>query len=129
MSRITEMTREKFADNLLLAISEIKKVDINKVMFKIVPQHEPNKPLNAIDEQMRLIVLSEENIGSRILSFDETATLLSCNRPLVPIWINVSLIPNDDEIDLFELKTSLRMRKPSLLQNTEMGYPPFKVIK
>ena len=129
MSRITQMTREIFANNLLLAINDIKEVNIESARFKITPKFEPNKPYNGADDVMRLIILSEENIGSRTLSFEETVKLLSCNEPFVPIWINVSLVSEEANFDLFELETSLRMRKPTLLRNTEMGYPPFKVIK
>ena len=129
MSRITQMTRKIFADNLVLAINDIKKVNIDSARFKITPKLEPNKPLNAADDVMRLIILSEENIGSRTLSFEEAVKLLSCHRPLVPIWINVSLISEEAGFDLFELETSLRVRKPTLLRNAEMGYPPFKVVK
>lgn len=129
MQKVTEMNREIFQNNLLMSIKEIKEdIEINKTKFKIVPKCENNKSLNAIDNQMRLIALSDKNIGNRLLTFEETVKLLSCNSPLVPIWVNVKYSGIDEQMSVFELETSLRMRKPSLLRNVETGHPPFKSI-
>lgn len=128
MNKVTEMNREIFRHNLLLTIKEIREVDISMAQFKIVPKHEPGKPLSSVDDQMRLIALSEKNIGSRLLSFEDATRLLSCNTPLVPIWINVSDISDNNLECAFLLETSLRFRKPSLLGNAETGHPPFKAI-
>lgn len=46
----------------------------------------------------------------------------------VPIWINISLNEIKGEKLVFNFKTSLRFRKPSLLRNAETGHPPFKAI-
>lgn len=47
----------------------------------------------------------------------------------VPIWINISLNEIKGEKLVFNFKTSLRFRKPSLLRNAETGHPPFKAIE
>ncbi|WP_124065468.1 hypothetical protein [Clostridium sp. E02] len=95
MEKLREMNRDIFKNNLLKTIEEIKNVmnlNINEAKFKIVAISEPDKPLNARDDSMRLIALSEKNIGSRLLSLDDATRLLSCKAPFVPIWINVSFL-------------------------------------
>ena len=72
--------------------------------------------------------MSEKNVGNRLLTLEETVRLVACNSPLVPIWINVSLINTDGDKIIFNFETSLRFRKPSLLRNAETGHPPFKAI-
>lgn len=77
---------------------------------------------------MRLVALSEKNVGGRLLTLDKTVKLVACNSPFVPIWINISLDSIDGEKIIFNFETSLRFRKPSLLKNAETGHPPFKAI-
>lgn len=72
--------------------------------------------------------LSEKNVGSRLLSLEETVRLLGCEVPFVPIWINVSFLESNETDTIFKLETSLRFRKPSLLRNVETGHAPFKAI-
>lgn len=81
MEKLREMNRDIFKNNLLKTIEEIKNVEAK---FKIVAISEPDKPLNARDDSMRLIALSEKNIGSRLLSLDDATRLLSCKAPFVP---------------------------------------------
>ena len=129
MKKIKEMSKSIFQENLLATIKEIMSDDDfeeKKLRFKIVPVYEEKKSFNAVDDSMRLIALSEKNVGNRLLTLEETVRLVACNSPLVPIWINVSLI-NTDKI-IFNFETSLRFRKPSLLRNAETGHPPFKAI-
>jgi hypothetical protein len=128
MEKIREMNRKIFKNNFLVAIREITDTDIDSLKIKIVPINEPGKPLNALDDQMRLIALSEKNVGKRLLSVNDASRLLSCNVPLVPIWINISSINSDEQEDVLLVETSLRFRKPSLLRNAETGHPPFKAI-
>ena len=77
---------------------------------------------------MRLVILSEENIANKLFTLEETVKLVAWNSPLVPIWINVSLNRKEKEIIIFDFETSLRLRKPSLLKNSETGHAPFKAI-
>ena len=131
MEKLREMNRDIFKNNLLKTFEEIKNVmnlNINEAKFKIVAISEPDKPLNARDDSMRLIALSEKNIGSRLLSLDDATRLLSCKAPFVPIWINVSFLELTEKETVFKLETSLRFRKPSLLRNVETGHAPFKAI-
>jgi hypothetical protein len=129
MNKIREMNKDIFQNNLLMTIKEImldKDVDVKKIRFKIIPIYEEKKSFNAIDDSMRLIALSEKNLGNRLLTLEETVRLVACNSPLVPIWINISLDEIDNNIIIFDFETSLRFRKPSLLRNGETGHPPFK---
>lgn len=131
MEKLREMNRGIFKDNLIKTIEEIKDelgMELQELKFKIVVVHEPNKPLNARDDSMRLVALSEKNVGTRLLSLDEVSTLLSCNAPFVPIWIDVSLFQFKENETIFKLETSLRFRKPSLLRNVETGHAPFRAI-
>ena len=75
---------------------------------------------------MRLIALSEKNVGNRLLTIEETVNLVACQSPFVPIWINISLNKINNHILVFNFETSLRFRKPSQLKNIETGHPPFK---
>lgn len=77
---------------------------------------------------MRLTLLSEKNVGSRLLTLEEIVKLVAWNLPLVPIWINISFNRRENEKIIFNFETSLRLRKPSLLRNAETGHPPFKAI-
>lgn len=131
MNKIREMNRNIFRDNLMKTIKEIikeKNIEEKKIRFKIIPVYERNKSFNAVDDSMRLIALSEKNIGNRLLSLEKTVNLLACQSPLVPIWINISLREADSDKIVFNLETSLRFRKPSLLRNAETGHPPFRAV-
>ena len=77
---------------------------------------------------MRLIALSEKNVGNRLLTVEETVNLVACQSPFVPIWINISLNEVSEHRIIFNFETSLRFRKPSQLRNVETGHPPFKAI-
>lgn len=131
MNKIKEMNKDIFRDNLMTTIKEIvldKDMKEEKFRFKIIPVYEEKKSFNAVDDSMRLIALSEKNVGNRLLTLEETVRLVACNSPLVPIWINISLNKTDGDIVIFNFETSLRFRKPSLLRNSETGHPPFKAI-
>ncbi len=131
MEKVREMNKKIFYNNLIMTIYEImdtKDVDEGKVRFKIIPVYEKDKPSNGRDDLMRLVLLSEQNVGSRLLTIKQTVKLVACMEPLVPIWINVSLDRVDGEKIIFNFETSLRLRKPSLLRNAETGHPPFKAV-
>lgn len=131
MEKVKEMNKSIFYQNLMKTIDEIikiKNVDEEKIRFKIIPIYEKNKPYNSRDDSMRLIALSEKNVGNRLLTIDETVNLVACKSPLVPIWINISLNKMEKEKIIFNFETSLRFRKPSLLRNADTGHAPFKAI-
>ena len=131
MEKVREMNKTIFYENLMMTIHEImdtKNVDESKIRFKIVPVYEKEKSFSGMDDSMRLVALSEKNVGNRLLTVDETVKLVACNSPFVPIWINISLNEIKGEKLVFNFETSLRFRKPSLLRNAETGHPPFKAI-
>ena len=105
-----------------------KKIDDKNIIFKIIPVYEKDKSFNGTDDLMRLVALSEKNVGNRKLTVDETVNLVACKSPLVPIWINISFNRMEEEKFIFNFETSLRFRKPSLLRNAETGHAPFKAI-
>lgn len=126
-----EMNKSIFYDNLMLTINEIirnREFNESILRFKIIPVYEKDKSFNGIDDQMRLIALSEKNVGNRLLTVEETVNLVACKSPFVPIWINISLKEMEEERIVFNFQTSLRFRKPSQLRNKETGHPPFKAI-
>ena len=129
--KLREMNKSIFHDNLMLTINEIMgdmRLDDKNLKFKIIPVYEKDKPFNGRDDQMRLIALSEKNVGNRLLTVEETVNLVACRSPFVPIWINISLNEISEHQIIFNFETSLRFRKPSLLRNVETGHPPFKAI-
>ena len=125
------MNKTIFYDNLIMTIHEIvenKKIVVENLRFKIIPIYENGKSFNGLDNQMRLIALSEKNVGNRLLTIEETVNLVACQSPFVPIWINISMNEIREDRMIFDFETSLRFRKPSLLRNQETGHPPFKAI-
>ena len=131
MEKLREMNKSIFHDNLMLTINEIidnKKIDEKNIRFKIIPVYEKDKSFNGTDDLMRLVALSEKNVGNSNLTVDETVNLVACKSPLVPIWINISFNRMEEEKFIFNFETSLRFRKPSLLRNAETGHAPFKAI-
>ena len=131
MIKWKEMNKSIFYDNLMMTINEIMgdmRLDDRSLRFKIIPVYEKDKSFNGLDDQMRLIVLSEKNVGNRLLTIDETVNLVACQSPFVPIWINISLKEMSEHQIIFNFETSLRFRKPSQLRNAETGHPPFKAV-
>lgn len=130
--KIREMNKEIFQNNLVMTLKEIfsdEELNLENIRFKISPVEEKGKGYDAKDDIMRLVLLSEKNIGGRFLLFDSAVSMLTSFVPFVPIWINVSFQKKEDEVYFFELETSYRIRKPSLLRNVETGHPPFKASK
>ena len=131
MIKLKEMNKSIFYDNLMLTINEIMgdmRLDDRNLRFKIMPLYEKDRSFNGLDNQMRLIALSEKNVGNRLLTVEETVNLAACQTPFVPIWINISLNEMSEHQIIFNFETSLRFRKPSQLRNVETGHPPFKAI-
>ena len=131
MIKLKEMNKSIFYDNLMLTINEIMgdmRLDDRNLRFKIMPVYEKDRSFNGLDNQMRLIALSEKNVGNRLLTVEETVNLEACKTPFVPIWINISLNEMSEHQIIFNFETSLRFRKPSQLRNVETGHPPFKAI-
>ncbi|MBR1930229.1 MAG: hypothetical protein IJ833_01965 [Lachnospiraceae bacterium] len=131
MEKIREMNKSIFYNNLMLTIHEIlgnNNTNEDNIRFKIIPIYEKDKSFNAVDDLMRLVVLSDNNIGNKLLTIEETVRVVACQEPLVPIWINISLDKLEKDKFVFNFETSLRFRKPSLLRNAETGHPPFKAI-
>lgn len=125
------MNKEVFKENLLKTIEEIsnkKCLKFTECRFLIEPVKEKDKPLNGADDMMRLNILSENNIKNKRLTLSSTVNVLCGLQPLVPIWINVIFVEQDESTAIFKLQCSLRFRKPSLLRNVESGHAPFKAI-
>ncbi len=103
-------------------------VDEKVIRFNIIPVYEKDKSFNGLDDTMRLVLLSEKNVGNKLLTLEETVKLVAWNSPFVPIWINISLNRKEEGNIIFDFETSLRLRKPSLLRNADTGHAPFKAI-
>jgi len=131
LEEIKQMNKEIFRVNLLKTIKEISKkkgLIFTDSRFVIEPVKENDKPLNGADDMMRLNILSEENIGNKRLTLNNTVNILCGLQPLVPIWIDVLFIEINENTAIFKLRCSLRFRKPTLLRNAETGHAPFKAI-
>lgn len=132
MEKLREMNKDIFHDNLMMTIYEIigdEKVDEKDIRFKIIPVYEKDKSFNGTDDVMRLVMFSEKNVGSRLLTVESTVNLATWRAPLVPVWITISLNRVEAEKIIFNFESSLRLRKPSLLRNAETGHAPFKALK
>ncbi|KJD46343.1 hypothetical protein [Paenibacillus terrae] len=131
MEKITQMNKQLFRENLLKTVDEVKKQKglINQeIRFIVEPVEEHGKNLNSTDEWIKLTLLSKENTNGRYLELDEIIKLFTGLIPLVPIWLNISFEEVKDYVAIFKIQTSLRFRKPSILQNQETGHPPFKAL-
>ncbi|MBD5463348.1 MAG: hypothetical protein HDR24_09880 [Lachnospiraceae bacterium] len=131
MEKVREMNKTIFRDNLLMTISEVMgkiSADENDIRFNIIPVYEKDKSFNDLDNTMRLVLLSEKNVGNKLFTLDETVKLVAWNSPFVPIWINISLNRKEEGKIIFDFETSLRLRKPSLLRNADTGHAPFKAV-
>lgn len=131
VEEIKQMNKDIFRENLLKTIEEISKkkgMIFTDCKFVIEPVKEKDKPLNGADDMMRLNILSEENIGNKRLTLDNTVNILCGLQPLVPIWIDVLFVEMNENTAIFKLRCSLRFRKPTLLRNAETGHAPFKAI-
>lgn len=131
MEKVREMNKSIFHDNLIMTIHEIletENLDESVLRFIVLPVYEKDKSFNGMDDLMRLVALSEKNVGNRLLTTEETVNLVACKSPFVPIWINISLNRIEEKNIVFNFETSLRFRKPSLLRNAETGHPPFKAV-
>lgn len=130
MEKIKEMNKSVFYNNLMMTVYEIidKNMEEANIRFQIVPIYEKDKSFNGLDNQMRLIALSEKNVSNRLLTVEETVNLVACQSPFVPIWIDISLKEILEGKTVFNFETSLRFRKPSQLRNAETGHPPFKAV-
>lgn len=123
------MLQKDFKENLVKSLAELG-VSLNSdINFFITPIVEPGKKLNTIDDCMRLGLLTKENLDNRLFDLIGAIKILSAPDSRFPLWITVELIEKKDDKYIVELKTSLRFRAPSVLQNQETGHPPFKVIK
>ena len=128
---IKEMNKDIFREYLEKTIQEIiieKNIQPGNYFFSINPILEPGKYLNGKDEVMRLQLLSEKNIGGRLLEINEVVGLLAFFSPFVPVWIKVNYLRSENDKVIFSLDCSMRLRNPSILGNQDTGHPPFKAI-
>ena len=123
------MLKEDLKDNLVKAISELKITNFNNIKFVVVPIVEVGKKLNTTDDYMRLGILNKENLGNSYFTLDEVIGMFSGPDSRFPLWVTVEVLEERGNECIIELKTSLRFRTPSILQNQDTGHPPFKVIK
>lgn len=131
MEQIKEMSPAIFRNNLLMTVDEImgdKSIDEKDMRFHMIPVYEKNKSFNGLDNIMRLVILSEENIANKLFTIEEMVKLVAWNSPLVPAWIHISFNRKEKDVIIFDFETSLRLRKPSLIKNSETGHAPFKAI-
>ena len=127
-----QLTQQQFHKNLLAALHEAAPENaFNLELFKlvIVPVNEPTAKHTSADDYLRLTLFDEKNTKGRFFDTQGVATFLSGPNSSYPLWIDVVFKEHTADYSLFELKTSMRFRKPSELKNTETGHPPFKVMR
>jgi hypothetical protein len=90
--------------------------------------YEPAAKYTSADDYVRLSLLTTENIAARLFDAEGVTTLLTGPNSSYPLWIEVVPKETQEAYCLFELRTSMRFRKPSELRNRETGHPPFKAL-
>lgn len=123
------MLKSDFRYNLIKAIAELDIDYYNNVKFIVIPVLEEGKKLNSTDDWMRLGILNRENLRNSYFDLDVVVSMLSGPCLRFPLWVTLELVETCGDEYIVELRTSLRFRTPSVLQNQETGHPPFKVIK
>lgn len=126
------MDLDSFKEYLLKTVDELSFYH-NEVLgenskFIITPIEELGKSLNSTDEYLYRGMLNSNNLDGREFDIDSVTKILGCRVPLCPLWIKVSLKGIWADAPVIELQTSLRFRKPSLLQHQETGHPPFIAV-
>ena len=129
---IKYMDLDSFKEYLLKTVDELSTYH-NEVLgenskFIITTIEERGKSLNSTDEYLYRGMLNSNNLDGREFDIDSVIKILGCRVPFCPLWIKVLLKEVRTEAPVIELQTSLRFRKPSLLQNQETGHAPFIAV-
>ena len=117
-----------FRDNFKDIISDCFRLDATLAKYIITPVYDPTKSETGEDSTFRLIILSEDNIGEKIIGFDDALSILTSFEPHYPTKIEISKVCSDDN-SLFKIKCSTRVRKPSAIANIESRYAPFAIAE
>ena len=116
----------RFLSNFRNIIQDYYDEDASQASFVITPMYDSEKFETGEDSAFRLIILSEENISGKRISFEDAGDILCSFAPLFPTEIEVRRIAADD-LGLFELRCSTRVRKPSAIANITSEYAPFTI--
>lgn len=115
-----------FTDNFKKIIKDSFGAEATDAHYVIIPAYDPKKSETGEDSVFRLVVLAEDNIGGKELSFSDTVSILTSFEFHYPTKIIIS--PKTSEInDVFEIICSTRVRKPSEISNIENQYAPFEI--
>lgn len=93
--------------------------------FIILPDYNPSKSSTAEDDMFRMVILSENNVGGKIIDYQTACEVLTIFSPHYPTKIIIKR--NGDMSDTFEIICSTRLRKPSESANGSSAYFPFVV--
>ena len=124
MSKI-KYDKDVFVENFKAIISDSFNVDAVNARFIIKPNYDSTKSESGEDSVFRMVVLSEDNVGNKILSFEDAVEVLTMFSPHFPTRVSISKEPEKDGATMFILKCSTRVRKPSAIANIGCKYAPF----
>lgn len=130
VKHINKIVLKQFLLDTIRELSEEKNFSIEKEFrFRITPNPEPDKNHNSTDDFMRLVMYTDKNIKGKEFSLDTTILMLSAApHSRYPLWINISMIMENEKDIIFDAEISLRFRLPKILSNQESGHPPFKAV-
>ena len=115
-----------FVDNFKKIIKDTFDADATEAKYTIKPIYDPQKSETGEDSVFRLVILSDNNIGNKKLDFGDTINILTAFESHYPTKIEIAKAA-DEAADLFEIKCSTRIRKPSAIANIEQAYAPFVI--
>jgi len=118
--------KKSFVDNFKKIVSDTFGVDAIEAKYTIKPIYDPRKSETGEDSVFRLVILSENSIGGKIITFDDTISILTAFEAHYPTKIEISKV-SEEVLDLFEIRCSTRVRKASAIANIENVYAPFVV--
>ncbi len=115
-----------FIDNFKKIVKDTFGVDAAEAKYSIKPIYDPKKSETGEDSVFRLVILSDNNIGGKMLNFDDAVSVLTAFESRYPTKIEIAKV-SDEASDHFEIKCSTRVRKPSVMANIEKAYAPFTI--
>ena len=128
MSKI-KYDKEVFVENFKTIIADSFNEDAINANFVIKPDYDPTKSESGEDSVFRMVILSDENVGNKKLSFEDTVDVLTMFSPHFPTRVSVSKESEKEDTTTFILNCSTRVRKPSAIANIECKYAPFILEK
>lgn len=99
-------------------------VEAENAKYIIEPIYDSLKSESGEDSVFRMVILSDDNIGNKVIDYKTTIDILTIFNPHFPTRITISKSNVNEELN-FIIKCRTRVRKPSAISGIENEYAPF----